>query len=49
MPTQVFVSPLTSPHGYGVTATGASATKQGSLVLLRPTSSKPVSVQITPR
>jgi hypothetical protein len=48
-PTQVFVSPLTSPHRYDVRATGATATENGSLVLLRASSSAAVSVTITPR
>jgi hypothetical protein len=48
-PTQVFVSPLTSPHGYDVKVTGATATKSGSIVLVRAASSRPVSITITPR
>ena len=32
-PTQIFVSPLTSPHGYDVKVTGGSATKSGSVVM----------------
>jgi hypothetical protein len=48
-PTQIFVSPLTSPHGYAVTVTGGSATKSGSIVQVRATSTKPVVVRVTPR
>ena len=48
-PTQVFVSPLTSPHGYDVRVTDATATKKGSIVLVRAASSRPVSITITPR
>ncbi|MBV9831806.1 MAG: cellulase family glycosylhydrolase [Marmoricola sp.] len=48
-PTQVFVSPLTSPHGYAVTATGARWTSSGSTVLLTAISDRPVSVVVTPR
>lgn len=48
-PTQIFVSPLTSPHGYDVTATNATYTRSGSTVLLRATSARPVSVVIRPR
>jgi hypothetical protein len=48
-PTQIFVSPLTSPHGYDVSVTGGTATKSGSTVLVRATSSKAVTVRITPK
>jgi hypothetical protein len=48
-PTQIFVSPLTSPHGYDVSVTGGTATRSGSLVLVKATSSTPVVVRITPR
>ena len=48
-PTRIFVSPLTSPHGYDVDVTGGSATSSGSLVHVRATSSEPVSVSITPK
>ena len=48
-PTQVFVSPLTAPHGYDVTVTNATSTKNGSNVLVRATSGKPVSVLVRPR
>jgi len=48
-PTQIFVSPLTSPHGYDVKVTGGTATKSGSLVLVRASSSKTVTVRVTPR
>jgi endoglycosylceramidase len=48
-PTQIFVSPLTSPHGYDVQVTGGSATKSGSYVQVRATSAKPVTVIITPK
>ncbi|MET0839207.1 MAG: cellulase family glycosylhydrolase [Marmoricola sp.] len=48
-PTQVFVSPLTSPRGYDVKVTGGTATKSGSIVLVNATSSSPVTVRITPK
>jgi hypothetical protein len=48
-PTQIFVSPLTSPHGYDVSVTGGTATKSGSTVLVRATSSKAVTVRVTPK
>src|SRR3954447_10140054 len=47
-PTQIFVSPLTSPHGYDVQVTGGTATKTGSTVLVRATSAKTVTVKVTP-
>ena len=47
-PTQIFVSPLTSPKGYDVSVTGGSATRKGSIVLVKATS-EPVTVKITPR
>ena len=48
-PTQIFVSPLTSPHGYDVRVTGGTATKSGSLVQVKATSSKPVTVRVVPK
>src|SRR6478735_2341635 len=48
-PTQIFVSPLTSPHGYDVKVTGGTATRSGSVVLVKATSSKTVTVKVTPR
>jgi endoglycosylceramidase len=48
-PTQIFVSPLTSPHGYDVGVTGGRATKNGSYVQVRATSPDPVKVTVTPR
>ena len=48
-PTQVFVSPLTSPKGYDVTASGATYSKKGSIVLVRATSGGPVTLVIKPR
>jgi hypothetical protein len=48
-PTQIFVSPLTSPHGYDVQVTGGTATRSGSVVLVKATSSKTVTVKVTPR
>jgi Glycoside hydrolase family 5 C-terminal domain len=47
-PTQIFVSPLTSPHGYAVKVTGGTATRSGSLVLVKATSSRSVTVKVTP-
>ena len=47
-PTQIFVSPLTSPHGYDVKVTGGTATRSGSMVLVKATSSKTVTVKVTP-
>ena len=41
-PTQIFVSPLTSPHGYDVEVTGGTATKNGSIVLVKATLARPV-------
>ena len=48
-PTQIFVSPLTSPHGYDVRVTGGSATKTGSIVQVSAMSSTTVTVKITPK
>ncbi len=48
-PTQIFVSPLTSPHGYDVSVAGGTATRSGSIVLVKATSRSPVTVRITPR
>jgi endoglycosylceramidase len=48
-PTQIFVSPLTSPHGYDVEVSGGSASKSGSLVHVRASSAQPVTVTVTPR
>ena len=48
-PTQIFVSPLTSPHGYDVKVVGGTATRSGSTVLVKATSAKPVTVKVTPK
>jgi len=48
-PTQIFVSPLTSPHGYDVQVSGGTARKVGSLVRVRATSRRPVRLSVTPR
>ncbi|MEO7351443.1 MAG: hypothetical protein ABIR34_00090 [Marmoricola sp.] len=48
-PTQIFVSPLTSPHGYDVHVTGGRAQKAGSLVQVRATSLSQVKVTVPPR
>ncbi len=48
-PTQVFVSPLTSPHGYDVQVSGGTFRKHGSTLLVRATSSRTVTVEVTPR
>ncbi|MET0520987.1 MAG: endoglycoceramidase, partial [Jiangellaceae bacterium] len=48
-PTQIFVSPLTSPRGYDVKVTGGTATKSGSIVLVKATGSKTVTVKVTPK
>jgi len=47
-PTHIFVSPLTAPHGYTVTTSAGTATKNGSYVDLTGTGSGTVNVTITP-
>jgi hypothetical protein len=48
-PTQIFVSPLTSAHGYDVKVAGGTASKSGSLVLVKSASTATVTVTVTPR
>jgi endoglycosylceramidase len=48
-PTQIFVSPLTSPRGYDVQVSGGRAKQAGSLLYVRATSRQPVTVTVTPR
>jgi endoglycosylceramidase len=47
-PTRIFVSPLTAPHGYTVTSSAGTVTKNGSYVDLTGTGSGTVNVTITP-
>src|SRR5207248_623805 len=47
-PTRIFVSPLTAPHGYTVTTSAGTVTKNGSYVDLTGTGSGTVKVTITP-
>ncbi|MCZ4498266.1 MAG: endoglycoceramidase [Marmoricola sp.] len=47
-PTKIFVSPLTAPHGYTVTSSSGTVTKNGSYVDLAVGTAGPVSVRITP-
>jgi hypothetical protein len=47
-PTRIFVSPLTAPHGYTVTASSGTVTKSGSYVDLAGASAGTVRVRITP-
>jgi endoglycosylceramidase len=47
-PTRIFVSPLTAPHGYTVTTSAGTVTKNGSYVDLDVDTAGPVSVTITP-
>jgi hypothetical protein len=47
-PTRIFVSPLTAPHGYTVTTSAGTVTKNGSYVDLNGTGSGTVNVTITP-
>ncbi|MFL6157543.1 MAG: cellulase family glycosylhydrolase [Marmoricola sp.] len=47
-PTHIFVSPLTAPHGYTVTTSAGTVTKNGSYVDLSGTGSGTVNVTITP-
>jgi endoglycosylceramidase len=48
-PTRIFVSPLTSPHGFDVTTTGGSATVNGSYVDVTSAAAEEIHVTITPR
>ena len=47
-PTRIFVSPLTAPHGYSVTTSTGTVTKNGSYVDLATDTDGPVQVSITP-
>jgi hypothetical protein len=48
-PTRIFVSPLTSPHGYDVAATGGTVSTHGSYVDLEADTAEEIQVTITPR
>ena len=48
-PTRIFVSPLTSPHGYDVATTGGTATVRGSYVDVEADAPEEIQVTITPR
>jgi hypothetical protein len=48
-PTRIFVSPLTSPHGYEVETSAGSATVHGSYVDIEATADEEIQVTITPR
>jgi hypothetical protein len=48
-PTRIFVSPLTSPHGYDVTTSAGSATVNGSYVDINAATDGEIQVTITPR
>jgi hypothetical protein len=48
-PTRIFVSPLTSPHGYDVTTSAGNATTNGSYVDIHAHSDGEIQVTITPR
>jgi endoglycosylceramidase len=48
-PTRIFVSPLTSPHGFDVTTSAGSATVHGSYVDVRTGTPGEIQVTITPR
>jgi hypothetical protein len=47
-PTRIFVSPLTAPHGYTVTTSAGTVTKNGSYVDLDTDAAGTVNVTITP-
>jgi endoglycosylceramidase len=48
-PTRIFVSPLTSPHGYDVATTGGEARVHGSYVDIAADAPEEIQVTITPR
>jgi hypothetical protein len=48
-PTRIFVSPLTSPHGFDVTTSAGSATVHGSYVDVTSGAAQEIHVTITPR
>ncbi|HEX2893986.1 MAG TPA: cellulase family glycosylhydrolase [Marmoricola sp.] len=48
-PTRIFVSPLTSPHGFDVSASSGDVAVHGSYVDLRTDSAEEIQVTITPR
>jgi len=48
-PTRIFVSPLTSPHGFDVHASAGAVSVHGSYVDIRAHSSEEIDVTITPR
>jgi endoglycosylceramidase len=48
-PTRIFVSPLTSPHGFDVAASAGDVSVHGSYVDLRADTAQEIQVTITPR
>ena len=48
-PTRIFVSPLTSPHGFDVTASAGSVVVHGSYVDITARTAEEIQVTITPR
>jgi len=48
-PTRIFVSPLTSPHGFDVAASAGDVSVHGSYVDLRADTTQEIQVTITPR
>jgi Cellulase (glycosyl hydrolase family 5)/Glycoside hydrolase family 5 C-terminal domain len=48
-PTRIFVSPLTSPHGFDISATAGTATVNGSYVDVTSAAAQEIHVTITPR
>jgi hypothetical protein len=48
-PTRIFVSPLTSPHGFDVTASAGAVSVRGSYVDIRAHAPREIEVTITPR
>jgi len=48
-PTRIFVSPLTSPHGFDVSASAGTVSAHGSYVDIEATAADEIHVTITPR
>jgi hypothetical protein len=48
-PTRIFVSPLTSPHGYDVATTAGTASTHGSYVDVEADTDEEIQITITPR
>jgi endoglycosylceramidase len=48
-PTRIFVSPLTSPHGFDVSTSAGTATVHGSYVDITSATTEEIHVTITPR